>query len=82
METAGFSSFSEKRGQGMKLLSCGLQRLSMEGVIIKFPGVFEANSGETEGSRTEASAESHKGPAAEFQLLVSWAESGLLPLAV
>lgn len=57
----------------------------MEGVIIKFPGVFEADSGETEGSRTEASTESHKGPAVEtffFQLLVSWAESGLLPLAV
>lgn len=85
METAGFSSFSDKGGQGMKLLSCGLQRLSMEGVIIKLPGVFEADSSETERSRTEASAESYKGPNVEtffFQLLVSWAELGLLPLAI
>lgn len=50
METAGFSSVSEKEGQGMKLLSCGLQRLSMEDVIIKLPEVFEADSGETERS--------------------------------
>ena len=57
----------------------------MEGVIIKLPGVFEADSSEIERSRTEASAESHKGPDVEtffFQLLLSWAESGLLPLPV
>lgn len=69
----------------MKLLSRGLQRLSMEDVIIKLPGVSESDSGETGRSRTEASTESHKGPAVEtslVQLLASWAESGLLPLAV
>lgn len=61
----------------------------MEDVIIKLPGVSEADSGETGRSRTEASTEasteSHKGPAVEtslVQLLASWAESGLLPLAV
>lgn len=57
----------------------------MEDVIIKLPGVSEAASSETGRSRTEASTESHKGPAVEtslVQLLASWAESGLLPLAV
>lgn len=57
----------------------------MEDVIIKLPGVSEADSGETGRNRTEASTESHKGPAVEtslVQLLASWTESGLLPLAV
>lgn len=81
MKAAGFVSFSRKKGQGMRLL----QRLLTEDAILELPGVFEVDSNEAERSRTEASTESSNYPAVKtfsFQLLVSWAESGLLPLAV